>query len=51
MRVRVGRRVGPESERQTGREAGELKEGVSDQRCFVLHSVVGTEQNHGVTQF
>lgn len=51
MGVRVGRRVGPASERQAGRGAGELNKGSRDQRGFVLHSVVGTEQNLGVTEF
>lgn len=51
MGVRVGRRVGPESERQAGRGAGELNEGTSGQRGFVLHRVVGTEQNLGVAEF
>lgn len=30
--ARAGRRVGPESERQTGRGAGESDEGISGQR-------------------
>lgn len=34
VEVRAGRRVGPESERQADGGAGELNEGISDQRGF-----------------
>lgn len=51
MAVRAGRSVGPESERQTGRGAGELHAGISDQRGIDVTQHGGSKQDLGVIEF